>query len=393
MPKPYADELALAVRIIHSASLLTKSVLRSLKNTIEAETKADDSPVTIADFAAQALIIGALHAVYPSDKFVGEESAAQLRQNDVLAERVWQLVQQAQAAASQTTDMQHVHGHEGSTASPGQEEQERGHVALTFPSSKTAMLDTIDLGTNAELREGRVWVLDPVDGTATFMQGKQYAVCLCLVVDSIQQVGVIGCPNLQYAYDAASTPATRGIVHEDIVDPSGYGIMLTAVRGQGTHIRSMQASSLGDPRPIVHSRSPQDPSTLNFVESALGSTSLVQAEHRAVAESFGTEWPGTVVWSQQLKYVSVALGAADVMLRIPKDRERYTNVWDHAGGHLLVTEAGGIVRDFDGGEIDFGAGRKITGERNWGMVVATTWCFDAVEKAVKLVLDKRSGSA
>ncbi len=44
--------------------------------------KDDLSPVTVADFAIQALLTATIHAAYPEDKFVGgEESAAGLREH------------------------------------------------------------------------------------------------------------------------------------------------------------------------------------------------------------------------------------------------------------------------------------------------------------------------
>jgi 3'(2'), 5'-bisphosphate nucleotidase len=153
----YTAELSLALRAVHGASLLTKNVLRSLSNSVSAETKADDSPVTIADFAAQAILISALHAVYPQDAFLGEESADALRQNEQLAARVWDLVlrakEEAHAAKSETGDAQNV----------------RDESGLAFPKSKEEMFDLIDRGGKGEVTErGRVWVMDPVDGTATF---------------------------------------------------------------------------------------------------------------------------------------------------------------------------------------------------------------------------------
>jgi 3'(2'), 5'-bisphosphate nucleotidase len=171
----YSAELRLALRAVHRASLLTKSVLRSLSNNVSAETKADDSPVTIADFAAQALLISALHAAYPTDAFLGEESADALRQNEALADRVWQLVQQAKNEA-------HAGG-----AKSGREQGNSGKdEELASPKSKEEMFELIDRGGKGEItRRGRVWVMDPVDGTATFMQGQQYAVCLCLLVDGV----------------------------------------------------------------------------------------------------------------------------------------------------------------------------------------------------------------
>jgi 3'(2'), 5'-bisphosphate nucleotidase len=91
-----------------------------------------------------------------------------------------------------------------------------------------------------------------------------------------------------------------------------------------------------------------------------------------------------------MKYVALALGATDVMLRLPKGKDRYTQVWDHAGGQLIFQEAGGIIRDLDGGEIDFGQGRKIEGTRNFGMVAAMPSAFSGIMQAVKTVLERRT---
>ncbi|KAF9693709.1 hypothetical protein EKO04_008233 [Ascochyta lentis] len=374
--QPYAAELDLALRVVHNASILTKSVLRSLKNHVSAETKADSSPVTIADFAAQALLISTLHAAYPSDRFLGEESADALRSNDALADRVWELVQRAKglhAAPSQTGGSQN--------ANPDVS-------ALTFPASKEDMFDLIDLGGKGEqTRSGRVWVMDPVDGTATFMQGQQYAVCLCLLVDGKQTVGVIGCPNL--AFDVHG-PLGQSRVHEDLVDETGYGVVLSAIRGQGTYVRGMTESGWSEARRVDLTELPaKELSQLNFVESTLGKTSLSQEEHKAVCEALGAKWPGTVIWAQQVKHVALALGSTDVMVRIPKTVDRFTCVWDHAGGHILFTEAGGLIKDFNGGDIDFAQGRHIAGERNYGMIAALPSVFEKVERAVKEVLARR----
>jgi 3'(2'), 5'-bisphosphate nucleotidase len=366
---PYASELALAFRAVHAASLLTKSVLRSLKNNVSAETKADDSPVTIADFAAQAIIITAIHAVYPDDSFVGEESAEALRQNDALAERVWELVQRAaEAQLSQFGDARH---------SPS-----------AFPTTKEEMLRAIDLGAATEqTRRGRVWVMDPIDGTLSFMTNKQYAVCLCLLVDGVQQVGVIACPNLRFDVYG---PLGQSRIHEDLVDEAGFGVLLSAVKGQGTFVCSMMDTRLGTPRRVEHSQQNQKAlAALDFVETTIGKTSLSQDEHKAVAELVGAKWPGTVLWSQQMKYVALALGATDVMVRLPKGLERFTYVWDHAGGQLLFQEAGGIIRDINDCPIDFGQGRKILGTGNFGMVAAMPSAYVGVLQAVQSVLEKR----
>lgn len=382
--QPYAAELDLALSAVHNASILTKSVLRSLKNHVSAETKADDSPVTIADFAAQALLISAIHAIYPEDEFLGEESADALRDNAVLADRVWDLVLRAKQLHAKRAQSGAAQG-EGRTdnaALPGAAQM------LAFPSSKEEMFELIDRGgKGVQTGRGRVWVMDPVDGTATFMQGQQYAVCLCLLVEGKQAVGVIGCPNLAFEVDGA---LGQSRVHEDLVDEEGYGVVLSAVKGQGTYVRQMTESGWGHERKVELSTLPEKKlEELNFVESTLGKTSLSQAEHKAVCEQLGAQWPGTVIWAQQVKHVALALGSTDVMVRIPKTADRFTCVWDHAGGHILYTEAGGVIKDFNGGDIDFAQGRHIAGERNYGMIAALPSAFEKVERTVKAVLAAR----
>ncbi|KAH6639377.1 hypothetical protein C7974DRAFT_130204 [Boeremia exigua] len=376
--QPYAAELSLALSAVHNASILTKSVLRSLKNHVSAETKADDSPVTIADFAAQALLISAIHAVYPNDQFLGEESADALRSNTALADRVWDLVLRAKA----------LHASRSESGDSQKKSAESGAQTLVFPASKEDMFELIDRGGKGEqTSRGRVWIMDPVDGTATFMQGQQYAVCLCLLVDGKQAVGVIGCPNL--AFDVEG-PLGQSRVHEDLVDETGYGVVLFAVKGQGTYVRGMTENGWGVARKVDLSTMPEKKlEDLNFVESTLGKTSLSQKEHKAVCEQLGAQWPGTVIWAQQIKHVALALGSTDVMVRIPKTVDRFTCVWDHAGGHILFTEAGGMIKDFNGGDIDYAQGRHIAGERNYGMVAALPSVFEKVERAVKDVLARR----
>jgi 3'(2'), 5'-bisphosphate nucleotidase len=361
-PSPRTRELDIAVRAVHRASVVTKTFLRSLDRNVSAETKADDSPVTVADFAAQALIISALHAVFPTDSFLGEESAAALRANHGLRSRVWELVSSAPTVQLQPDEIQ-----------------------LASPETVDAMLDAIDLGTSDQTATGRVWVLDPIDGTATFVKGQQYAVCLCLLVDGVQQVGVIGCPNLD-------PDSIHGKMHDEGVYVNGYGVVLSAAKGFGAFVRPMQWDSLGSPHRIDLGVQSQKPLTeLDFVESTfLAKTSLSQQEHRAVAELLGAKWPGTQLFSLQLKYVALALGSSDVMVRLPTGRDRYTYTWDHAGGQLIYQEAGGVIKDLDGGPIDFGQGRKLLGQRNYGAVAAMPWAFDTVMRAVQEILKRRN---
>ncbi len=62
MAPPYAKELETALRAVHLASLPTRSLLPSEDKGFR--SKADRSPVTIADYAAQALLIATVHDAF-----------------------------------------------------------------------------------------------------------------------------------------------------------------------------------------------------------------------------------------------------------------------------------------------------------------------------------------
>lgn len=70
-----------------------------------------------------------------------------------------------------------------------------------------------------------MWTLDPIDGTKGFLRGEQYAVCLALIIDSVVELGVIGCPNLPNSSSRSSGDG-GGEVGE-------RGAIFVAVRGQG----------------------------------------------------------------------------------------------------------------------------------------------------------------
>lgn len=147
---PYAQEREIAILAVHCASILTKRVLASTHGLGE-QSKSDASPVTIADFGAQALLISAIHKTWPEDRFIGEESADTLREDPVLAERVWSFVKDAGV------------------------QDARGDGMLGRITSLEEMLDLIDLGVTGFSEQdgpqkGRLWIMDPVDGTQAYIK-------------------------------------------------------------------------------------------------------------------------------------------------------------------------------------------------------------------------------
>lgn len=70
----------------------------------------------------------------------------------------------------------------------------------------------------------------------------------------------------------------------------------------------------------------------------------------------------------QAKYVVLAAGHADALIRCPPVRNFRDKAWDVAAGSLLVEEAGGRTTDLSGLPFDFSTGRIL--RRNDGVVAS-----------------------
>ena len=94
---PEAD---FALKAVRQAALLVRQVQKELVSP--AMTKEDRSPVTVADFASQALVGRLLAETFPQDPLVAEEDSVTLREhaNGDTLQRVTQFVQRS---ASQAT--------------------------------------------------------------------------------------------------------------------------------------------------------------------------------------------------------------------------------------------------------------------------------------------------
>lgn len=292
--------------VARNAVRLASHITRKVQQKhISSFGKEDSSPVTFADYAAQGVIISAVKQAFPSDPFVGEEDAERLRKHPKLADEVYELSKDYGVG------------------------------------SKAQLLDAIDKGDCKGGPVGRQWALDPVDGTKGFLRGGQYAICLALIVDAKVQLGVIGCPNL---------------------DESGG--LFWAVKGQGSWYQPIDKPD-APPQHITfrHLSSPKD---AVFCESVEGGHSNLSAQAQ-IAEELGiTKNP--LRMDSQAKYCVLAKGDADIYLRLPVSLTYEEKIWDHASGSLLITEAGGIVTDMYGRDLDFGQGRTL--KNNKGVIAS-----------------------
>jgi 3'(2'), 5'-bisphosphate nucleotidase len=345
----YADPRRVAIEAVLKACRLCRRVQETLVSE-ETLAKKDQSPVTVADYGAQAVVGHELFRAFPDIPLVGEEDAAALRKSEN-AELRGRVVE--------------------------------GVRSITPGLDEATILDAIDRGTHEGGPRGRHWTLDPIDGTKGFLRGEQYAVALALIEDGRVVLGVLGCPNLESRIadrgsrmggDPHSSPSA--IRHPP---SAALGCLFIAVRGEGTYMRS-----LDDPTEHrIRVTSIADPAQANFCES-VESAHSAQDDAAQVAEILGITQPPYRIDSQ-CKYAAVARGDASIYLRLPKKKGYEEKIWDHAAGAIVVEEAGGRVTDTRGKALDFSIGRTL--RDNLGVVVTNGLLHDAVIAAVRRVLN------
>ena len=343
MDSPYARELQIAVPTLQQASLLAHSIIASTDKGVITKTDAEQllSPVTVADFAVQALLSATFHHHFPADGLVGEESAAELRRNPRLLDRVWELLEGVRARLS--------HSEEGGAENVGRVPQDRDETC--------ELIDACGRGTPGK---GRVWVFDPIDGTQGYIKNEMYAINAALLHDGQQVLGIVAAPLLN---PDASSP-----ISDKSTDPTGRGSLLFAARGHGAYIRPLHA-----PSPVTPRRLAPHPPTPTLTDLRLATCTHVPASgsvelHRAAADALGVAFPGCDLLPWVMRWVALATGLANTTVWVYDSPKRVGKIWDHAGAMLMFEEVGGVVTDVNGRAIDFGRGRLMEG--NFGFVAS-----------------------
>ncbi len=307
-------ELQVARMAVINAMEITRRI-QSDMSKCDTLTKSDHSPVTVADFAAQAIICSLLHRDFPAIPIVAEENADALRrpENREIRERIGFYL-------------------ESLNGSLRRDPNEIFHM--------------IDLGNHSP--GDRFWTLDPIDGTKGFLRKEQYAIALALVTRGEVEIGLLGCPNLDFPGSASSG-----------------GCLISAVRGSGAWMETTN----GESRTACRVALSRDPARIRFVESYVSSHSHSEMQ-LAVARELGIH-SDPVRMDSQVKYAVVSSGNAEIYLRIPHPNtpDYKEKIWDHAAGSLIVTEAGGMVSDIEGHKLDFSRGKTLSGNR--GILAAT----------------------
>lgn len=329
MNESHARQQRVAVAAVRCAARVCRVVQQQLVSAQTLE-KNDRSPVTVADFASQAVVCAHFGEHFPDDPMVAEEDSQELRQAD-------------------------------------QGDIRRGVVEqVSFGMGRSVSDDEalgwIDRGT--ALGAGvssppRFWTLDPIDGTKGFLRGGQYAVALALIENGEVVLGLLGCPNLLFEGE-------RGAL---FVAGRGGGAQVSGLWRQDGPVKDIRVSDVADPSQARFCQS------VESGHSNHGDAASIAQLLGIVAES--------VHMDSQAKYATVARGEASIYLRLPTRADYVEKIWDHAAGCLVVTEAGGCVTDSSGNPLQFTHGRTLSA--NKGIIATNGLIHDAVVDAVKRV--------
>jgi 3'(2'), 5'-bisphosphate nucleotidase len=326
----YAELLHAARLAVADACIVCREVQANM-DAVRAISKDDDSPVTVADFACQAVVARRLVEVLGQGLvLVGEETSAFLRNP-----------------------------------------QHQAHLDATLAAARVVwpdategqLIDAIELGAGDTHHAG-FWTLDPIDGTKGFLRRQQYAVSLAFIHHGEVVVGVLGCPNLPLDFAAPLDEADpRGCMYMAIRNQGVWEMPLPRVDDAGA------AESEGDQpdHPVHIDRLPtRDDEPLTLCSSVEESHSDSQKLQRIIELLGRVQDP--VRLDSQAKYAIVARGQADAYLRLPTRDDYHEWIWDHAAGSLVATEAGCAVTDIDGKLLDFSQGRRLA--QNRGILAA-----------------------
>lgn len=278
-------------------------------------------PVTIADFGSQAIICRAIRTYYPDDAVVSEEQGEHFKEklNGEQRERIVSLVSEV-IGESVTND----------------------DIVSWLDHGK---------GRDAEF----TWVIDPIDGTKGFLAQRSYTIAVGLLKDRQPFAGVMGSPGY----------------------PNSDGKIFCAKDGQA-YVQDLNSDTLTE---ISVSENSGD-SNFAVVESVESGHAAHDVMGKVYADA-GINNPVVKRVDGQDKYAMIAMGDADLYLRVSPQTDYKEKIWDHAAGVALISAAGGKVTDMNGDPLDFSAGDMLV--NNTFVVVSNGREHDSIIEALKAV--------
>lgn len=164
----------------------------------------------------------------------------------------------------------------------------------------------------SSLKSGARWILDPLDGTTNFIhQFHIFCISLALEVDGQIELAVIDVPMLNQRF--------------------------TAIKGEGSYlngVRTKVSSSTEFSKSLI--------ATGFYADDKKSLNEQLMIFNHVISLARGVRRPGAAAYDLAL----VSSGVFDLFW------EKNLKPWDTAAGKLLVEEAGGILRTYQGGPYD-----------------------------------------
>ncbi|KAF8046569.1 hypothetical protein N665_3609s0001 [Sinapis alba] len=335
-----AREMDTAVRVVHLASSLCVKVQEKLRlpssTNGHVKSKDDDSPVTVADWGVQAIVSWVLAQVFGGQNLsiVAEEDTESLSKAESLG-----LLGAVSSAVNEALS----------------EASKYGLPKPDKPLGTTDILEAIGRCNSVGGPKGRHWVLDPVDGTLGFVRGDQYAVALALIENGKVLLGVLGCPN----YPLKKECLSNGCNQSRAAGSVAKGCVMYAKRGSGqAWMQPLIPGGYPESATLLKVSSVDDPVLATVCEPVerANSNHLFTA---GLTNSMGVRKQPMRVYSM-VKYAAIACGDAEVFMKFAQSSYK-EKIWDHAAGVVIVEEAGGVVTDAGGRNLDFSKGVYLEG--------------------------------
>ncbi|MCC5847657.1 MAG: 3'(2'),5'-bisphosphate nucleotidase [Verrucomicrobia bacterium] len=292
-----------ALDAVWEASHCCETIAENFRHN-DSQTKGDASPVTIADYASQALLIHRLTEMTPDLGIVAEEEGDELKSQPEMCDRIVEFVREFEPKLTRDN-----------------------------------LLSWMDRGNQLEKDPKRFWTLDPIDGTKGYLRGGQYAVALSLIERGKPILGILGCPRYQEG----------DLKHKGMVFYGGADIPAAMVSSETATPRTIR---------VCDTVPPPEARLCESVES--GHTSHERSAK--LIDILGIS-KDVLRMDSQAKYAAVAHGAAALYMRLPVKKGYREKIWDHAAGVAVIEAAGGKVTDLNGKKLDFSLGETLSANR------------------------------
>ena len=187
----------------------------------------------------------------------------------------------------------------------------RSIISRQFPGDK---LLTEENPTRPVDYHGRVWMIDPLDGTKDFILGREtFSVIIGLLVDGEPAMGVVYLPSTGELYYGLQG---HGAVRE--------------VNGESAPISVSAVTALRDARMLVRIPTPEQRGLDKPIQA-------LNVKERISGGSVGS------------RLCALASGRADVFV----NTHHRVSKWDTLGAHVILSEAGGTLLDLSGNPLDY----------------------------------------